>query len=139
MSVDYEIFECGDVRLQNGGTIRDCKLAYKTFGSLNAAKDNVVVFPTSYSSPHNDNEWLVGEGMALDPATYYIVMPNMFGNGLSSSPTNTAEPYNAARFPRVTACDNVRQQYRLITEKFGVERIRLATGWSMAATSSGVQ
>ena len=47
--MDYEIFELGNLVLQNGATIRDCKLAYKTFGTLNAAKDNVIVYPTWYS------------------------------------------------------------------------------------------
>ena len=41
--------------------------------------------------------------------------------------------YNAARFPHVTVCDNVRQQHRLMTEVFGVEKIALAVGWSMGA------
>lgn len=133
MSVDYEIFDCGDVQLQSGATIRDCKLAYKTFGTLNASKDNVIVYPTWYSGQHYDNEWLVGKGMALDPDKYFIIIPNMFGNGLSSSPSNTPEPYNAARFPNVTPYDNVRQQYRLVTQKFGIEKIKLVTGWSMGA------
>src|SRR4051812_8847495 len=62
---DYEIFELGDVVLQCGKTLRDAKLAYKTFGTLNAAKDNVIVYPTWYSASHSDNEWLIGEGMAL--------------------------------------------------------------------------
>ncbi len=128
---DYETFDLGDVVLQSGATLRDAKLAYKTFGSLNANKDNVIVYPTWYSGQHMDNEWLIGEGMALDPANYFIVIPNMLGNGLSSSPSNTSEPYDRARFPRVTACDNVRLQHRLMTEKFGVERIALVTGWSM--------
>lgn len=131
MSIDYEIYDLGDVRLQRGATIRNCKLAYKTFGQLNAEKSNVIVYPTWYSGQHYDNEWLVGRGRALDPDKYFIVIPNMFGNGLSSSPSNTPEPYNAARFPQVTAFDNVVQQHRLVTEKFGVSRIRLVTGWSM--------
>ena len=57
----------------------------------------------------------------------------MLGNGLSSSPSNTPAPYDRARFPHVTACDNVRLQHRLVTELFGIERIRLVTGWSMGA------
>lgn len=57
----------------------------------------------------------------------------MFGNGLSSSPSNTPEPYNASRFPQVTPYDNVRQQYRLVTERFDIEKIELVTGWSMGA------
>ena len=59
---DYQIFEAGDVVLQRGATLRDCKLAYKTFGALNAAKDNAIVYPTWYSGQHTDNEWLIGDG-----------------------------------------------------------------------------
>jgi len=129
--MDYEVFELGNVVLQSGATIRNCKLAYKTYGTLNAAKDNVIVYPTWYSGQHYENEWLIGNGMALDPARQFIIIPNMLGNGLSSSPSNTPEPYNGPRFPKVTAYDNVRVQHRLVTEKFGIERIRLVTGWSM--------
>ena len=131
MASDYETYDLGDFTLQSGATLRPCTLAYKTFGSLNAAKDNVIVYPTWYSGQHYDNEWLVGDGMALDPQSNFIIIPNMFGNGLSSSPSNTPEPYNAARFPHITAYDNVRAQHRLVTEKFGIERIKLVTGWSM--------
>lgn len=133
MALDYEIYEAGDVVLQGGATIRGCRLAYKTFGTLNAAKDNAVVYPTWYSGQHADNEWLIGSGRALDPDNLFIVIPNMLGNGLSSSPSNTPEPYNGPRFPNVTAYDNVQVQYRLMTERFGVERLRLVTGWSMGA------
>ena len=133
MPMDYEVYELGDVRFQRGATLRNAKLAYKTFGTLNADKSNVVVYPTWYSGQHTDNEWLIGAGMALDPDKYFIIIPNMFGNGLSSSPSNTPEPYNGPRFPTVTACDNVRAQHRLVTEKFGIEKIKLVTGWSMGA------
>ena len=130
---DYEIFELGEVRLQMGETLRDAKLAYRTYGSLNEAKSNAIVYPTWYSGQHYDNEWLIGEGMALDPARYCIIVPNMLGNGLSSSPSNTPPPYDRARFPRVTVHDNVSVQYRLVTERFGIQRLQLVTGWSMGA------
>lgn len=133
MTRDYEIFELGNVQLQSGATIRDCKLAYKTFGTLNGKKNNVIVYPTWYSGQHTENEWLIGAGMALDPKNYFIIIPNMIGNGLSSSPSNTPEPYNASRFPNVTAYDNVCVQHRLVTEKFGIEKVKLVTGWSMGA------
>ncbi|CUH67461.1 Homoserine O-acetyltransferase [Thalassovita gelatinovora] len=133
MTIDYEIFDLGTYKFQCGLAVPDCKLAYKTFGTLNAAKDNVIVYPTWYSGQHYDNEWLIGAGMALDPEKYFIIIPNMFGNGLSSSPSNTPEPYNADRFPDVTPYDNVMAQHRLITEKFGIEKIRMVTGWSMGA------
>jgi homoserine O-acetyltransferase len=131
MSLDYEIFDLGDFTLQRGATLRGAQLAYKTFGELNAKKDNAIVYPTWYSGQHYDNEWLVGEGMALDPKKYFIIIPNMLGNGLSSSPSNTPEPYNAARFPQVTAYDNVRAQHQLVTGHFGIEQLPLVTGWSM--------
>jgi homoserine O-acetyltransferase/O-succinyltransferase len=130
---DYEIFELGDVRLQLGETLRDAKLAYRTYGSLNEARSNAIVYPTWYSGQHYDNEWLIGEGMALDPTRYCIIVPNMLGNGLSSSPSNTPPPYDRARFPRVTVHDNVSVQYRLVTERFGIQRLQLVTGWSMGA------
>jgi homoserine O-acetyltransferase len=133
MGLDYEIFKLGNVRLQRGGTLPDCKLAYKTFGKMSAAKDNVILYPTWYSGQHYDNEWLIGSGMALDPEKYFIIVPNMLGNGLSSSPSNMPAPYNGPRFPRVTTYDNVQAQYRLVTEKFGVKKLPLVTGWSMGA------
>jgi len=131
--MDYEIFELGDVALQRGATLRGAKLAYKTYGTLNAQKSNAIVYPTWYSGQHYDNEWLIGPGMALDPAKYFIVVPNMLGNGLSSSPSNSPEPYNLARFPNVTLYDNVTLQHRLVTEKFGIEQLALVVGWSMGA------
>jgi homoserine acetyltransferase len=96
MALDYQIFDAGNVRLQRGETLRDCKLAYKTFGKMNTARDNVIVYPTWYSGQHTDNEWLIGPGMALDPDKYFIIIPNMLGNGLSSSPSNMPAPYNGA-------------------------------------------
>ncbi len=128
---DYDIFELGNVVLQSGATLRNAKLAYKTYGTLNAAKDNVIVNPTSYGSQHYLNEGRIGEEWALDPSKYFIIVPNKFGNGLSSSPSNTPTPYDKARFPGVTLYDNVMCQRRLLTEQFGIEKVALVTGWSM--------
>ena len=60
----------------------------------------------------------------------------MFGNGLSSSPSNTAPPFDGPRFPAVTLHDNVACQHRLLTEVLGVKRIALVMGWSMAGCQS---
>ena len=130
---DHEVFELGDVVLQEGATLRGAKLAYKTFGALNEDKSNAIVYPTWYSGRHWENEWLIGEGMALDPNEYFVIIPNMLGNGISSSPSNTPPPYDKARFPRVTVYDNVSVQHRLVTEHFGIEKLALVTGWSMGA------
>jgi homoserine O-acetyltransferase len=130
---DAEYFELGDFTLQSGATLRDARLAYKTYGNLNDDKSNVIVYPTWYSGWHTDNEWLIGDGMALDPREWFIIVPNMLGNGLSSSPSNAPAPYDRARFPSVTFYDQVEAQYRLVTEGFGIARIELVTGWSMGA------
>jgi homoserine O-acetyltransferase len=130
---EYDVFELGDVRLSTGQTLRAAKLAYKTYGTLNEDKSNAIVYPTWYSGQHQDNEWLIGEGMGLDSSKYFIIVPNMLGNGLSSSPSNTPAPHDGARFPKVTFYDQVEQQHRLVTERFGIEKLALVTGWSMGA------
>ena len=133
MERDHEVFELGDVVLREGATLRNAKLAYKTYGTLNEDKSNAIVYPTWYSGRHWENEWLIGEGMALDPNGYFIIVPNMLGNGLSSSPSNTPPPYDKARFPNITVEDNVAVQHKLVTEHFGIENLALVTGWSMGA------
>jgi homoserine O-acetyltransferase/O-succinyltransferase len=132
-AIDHETFDLGDVTLRSGATLRDAKLAYKTFGTLDADKANAILYPTWYSGRHWENEWLVGDGMALDPAKYFVIIPNMLGNGLSTSPSNTPPPYDKARFPNIEVHDNVAVQYRLVTEHFGIETLPLVTGWSMGA------
>ncbi|MCF1485791.1 alpha/beta fold hydrolase [Pseudomonas sp. AA27] len=132
----HEIFELGDIQLQSGRCLRQAKLAYQTYGKLNAAKDNVIIYPTSFAATHDDTAWLIGEGRALDPCKYFIIVPDAFGNGLSSSPSNTPAPQNGNRFPRITVHDNVIQQHRLLTEKFGINRIRLAIGWSLGGSQA---
>src|SRR3954449_5061079 len=130
---DYETFDLGDFALLGGATLRGAQLAYKTYGTLSDARDNAIVYPTWYSGFYWDNEWLIGDGMALDPARWFIIVPNMLGNGLSTSPSNAPPPYDLARFPRVRVQDNVRAQHRLVTEHFGIERLVAVTGWSMGA------
>ncbi len=129
MRTSLGTFECGDVLLQRGGTLRAARIVYKTFGMLSPARDNVIVYPTSYSAHHGDIEWLCAVEHCLDPSRHFIVIPNMFTNGLSTSPSN----YGTAGFPEITTYDNVVQQRRLMNEVFGVERVKLVYGWSMGA------
>ncbi len=119
--------------LQSGLTYRGAKLAYKTFGTLDAGKTNVIVYPTSYGAQHPDLEWQIAPGKPLDPEKYFIVIINKFGNGLSSSPSNTPPPFDRGRYPHFTMTDNVRVQQRLLAEVFGVERVKLVYGFSMGA------
>ena len=136
MAADHETFELGDVTLQSGVTLPEAKLAYKTYGSLNARGGNAIVMPTFYTGTHVRNEGYVRAVPALDLSRYFIVSINMFGNGLSSSPSNTPPPFDGPRFPAVTLHDNVACQHRLLTEALGVTRIALVMGWSMAGCQS---
>jgi homoserine O-acetyltransferase len=130
---DYETYSLGDFTLSGGATLADARIAFKTYGRLNDTRDNAIVYPTWYSGRHWENEWLIGDGMALDPGRYFIIVPNMLGNGLSSSPSNTPPPYDRARFPDIRVQDNVRAQHRLVTEHFGIETLVAVCGWSMGA------
>ncbi len=125
---DYEVLEVPNVQLQRGGLLPMARLAYKTLGTLSPARDNAVLVSTWYTGTHNDIEtFMVGEGRALDPRKYFIVMTNLLGNGLSSSPSNSPPPNERGRFPKVTIHDNVRLQQILLTQKLGLARIRLVT------------
>lgn len=130
---DPAVFEIDSIDLQFGGQLENARLAYATWGELNTERDNVVLFPTYYTGTHSDNAALIGKGRALDPDRYFIIVPNMFGNGVSSSPSNTPAPYAAADFPGISILDNVQCQQRLLHEVFGITSIRLVMGWSMGA------
>ena len=64
-------------------------------------------------------------------AHYFIVIPSLFGNGLSSSPSNQPASRAGDTFPLFTFADNIRAQHRLLFEHLGVRRLALACGWSM--------
>lgn len=122
------VFELGDWPTERGGVIRSARLAWQTHGTLNAARDNVIVYPTSYTATHDGQSWAIGPDSILDPERYFIVIPDMFSNGLSSGAANTPD-YPAV----VTLRDNVLAQERLLREVFGVTHLAAAYGFSMGA------
>ena len=126
-------FELGDFALQRGRVLPDAKLVYSTYGTLAPDRSNVILYPTSYGAHHSDIEWLIGPDGILDPTRWFIIIPNMFTNGLSTSPSNCAPVLQATRWPEVTHIDNVRAQRRLLREVFDVESLALIYGWSMGA------
>lgn len=132
----YQTFHLGDVTLQSGQVLPDAKLTYQTHGQLNARGDNVVLLPTFYTGTHARNLGFFGPGRAIDPARHFVVCIDLFGNGYSSSPSNTPAPFDGPRFPNITLYDNIACQHRLLTEALGVERIALVAGWSMAGCQS---
>lgn len=133
MNEPLQRFDLGDVSLQSGDVLRDAHLTYKTYGSLNDAADNAIVVPTFYTGTSTRNEGYFGPGRAIDPARHFIVSLDMFGNGVASSPNNSAAPQDGPRCPSTTIRDNVACQHRLINQHLGVKHIRLVAGWSMGA------
>jgi homoserine O-acetyltransferase len=132
VQTNAKTYEIPDFELQSGLVLPCAQLVYKTYGELNAAKDNVVLLPTFYTGSHQRNEGFFGANRAINPASHFIVSVNLFGNGISSSPSNTPSPFNASNFPAITLFDNVRAQHKLLTEVLGVTEIALVAGWSMA-------
>ncbi|KAI1910071.1 hypothetical protein LOZ12_004744 [Ophidiomyces ophidiicola] len=122
----YETFRLGDWTLQSGETIPNAHVAFKAFGDPSLP---AVVYPTWYSGLISHNFWLIGDDKVLNPNKYFIIIPALFGNGQSSSPSNTG----IRPFPRVSFYDNVRAQYELVTQHFKIGHLRAVVGWSMGA------
>jgi len=65
--------------------------------------------------------WLIKSGAeperALDPAKYFLIATELFGNGRSSSPSNTPVPWDGPCFPVLTIRDHVAAVHRLPTEE----------------------
>ena len=136
MNIDYDLYELGDVKLLSGETLLSAKIAYKTYGSLNEDKSNVILLPTFYTGTHKRNEGFFGTNRAINPNKHFIISVNLFGNGLSSSPNNTVENQKGPLFPTITLWDNVSCQHKLIYEHLKISKIALVTGWSMAGCQS---
>ncbi|WP_428676662.1 alpha/beta fold hydrolase [Reyranella sp.] len=127
MRTNQGTWAADNVRLQRGGTLKQARIVWKTYGTLSPKRDNVILYPTSYGAHHTDIDWLVDVRHCLDPSRYFIVIPNMLTNGLSSSPSNTPD------FPEVTTYDNVMLQRQMLLELFAIDRLKLVYGWSMGA------
>jgi len=130
----FELHSVGDLALEEGGVLPDCRLAVATHGSLNAARNNAILVPTWYSGTSKIIEQVyIGPGRALDPAKYFIISVNQIGNGLSTSPHNAAGAIAGPSFPKVRIGDDVRAQHKLLTETFKLDRLALVVGGSMGA------
>jgi homoserine O-acetyltransferase len=135
MVVTQHEFVIENFKTESGVTLPRAVVVYGTYGQLNAAKDNVVLLPSHYMAEMHGYEWLMGTGpdKALDPRKLFLVTTELFGNGRSSSPSNTPEPFHGPRFPVTTIRDNVEAVHRMLTEQLGVTHLRAIIGFSMGA------
>ena len=92
-------FVISNFHTESGATLPVARIEYGTYGHLNAAKDNAVLLPSHYMADSHGYEWLSGPGHALDTSQLFLITTELFGNGHSSSPSNTPEPFHGPRFP----------------------------------------
>jgi homoserine O-acetyltransferase/O-succinyltransferase len=120
----------GDLRLESGETIVDYRQSFVTHGRLDAARANAILICASLTGSHHRLDFLIGPGKALDPERWFIVATDPIGNGLSTSPSNSAAQPGAG-FPRYVVRDMVDAQHRLLTEHLDVAHVHAIVGASM--------
>lgn len=130
LSTPQQFYNLGDMKLESGKVIRDCKLGYRTLGTLNADRSNAVLFPTWFSGSTDDLLKVVGPTQFFDPGPYFVILVDAIGNGISCSPS-TSKAQHGTKFPEFTIRDMVESEHRLVTEKFGLQHVRAVMGQSM--------
>ncbi len=118
---------------ESGANLPEAKLVYGTYGHLNEARDNAILLPSHYMANMHGYAWLIGPGKALDPTKKFLIATELFGNGRSSSPSNTPEPFHGPRFPVTTIRDNVEAVHQLLTMELGIRHLQAVIGFSMGA------
>lgn len=115
----------GDFTTVEGKTIKNCKLGFRTFGNLNADKNNVVLWTTWFAGTTADIIKYDILNRTMDTAALYIIAVDALTDGVSSSPSNSGN------FPAVTIRDMVNSQYQLLTEHLSIHHLKAVMGWSM--------
>ncbi len=130
LAAQQKFVPLGDFTLESGSTIKDCRIGYRTFGTMNPEADNVILFPTWFggTSKHLGN--LVGPDKLLDSARYFVIAMDALGNGVSSSPSNNLHQPQSA-FPLFSIRDMVNSQYSSLTQGLGINHLYAVVGGSM--------
>lgn len=132
--------DLGDFQLENGQVIRNCRIGYRTFGTLNqtgtpSARSNAILVPTWFGGTSQAKAFVANPGGLADSTRFYAIVVDAIGNGVSSSPSNsTAQP--GAQFPQFSIRDLVRSQYELVTKTLGLTHLYAVTGISMGGMQS---
>jgi homoserine O-acetyltransferase/O-succinyltransferase len=126
-------FVIHNFKTESGAVLPEAKIVYGTYGELDQAKDNAILLPSHYMANMNGYGWLIGPGKALDPARQFLITSELFGNGRSSSPSNTPEPFHGPRFPVMTIRDNVNAVHQMLVEQYGIQHLKAVIGFSMGA------
>ena len=125
----HQSHKIGDLQLESGETIKDFAISYVTHGKLNEKKSNVILMVTAISGNHHRLDFLIGPGKALDTDKYFIICTDAIGNGLTTSPSNSAmQP--RMKFPKFLIRDMVTSQKKLM-EHLGIGHVVAVIGPSM--------
>jgi len=137
----------GPITLESGRTLRDVVVAYELYGSINAARDNVILVCHALSGDahaagyHEGGgakpgwwDTMIGPGKAFDTERYAVLCSNVLGGcrgttGPLSLDPDTHEPY-AATFPIVTIDDMVMVQAALL-DRLAIRTLAAVAGGSM--------
>jgi len=120
----------GNFQLESGQTIHNLKIGYRTLGTLNSQKSNVVIFPTWFTGTTKQLVDLVGPGKLVDSSKYYVILMGALGDGVTSSPSNSkVQP--RMQFPEFNIRDMVKSQHELLTRVLGITHVHAVIGISM--------
>jgi homoserine O-acetyltransferase len=135
-SQEQKFAELGDFRLENGEVIKNCKIGYRTFGTINADRSNVIVYLTwAGGNTAQLNLKPTDEGKIIDTNKYFVVAIDALSNGVSSSPSNSkSQP--RMKFPRYTMRDLVNTQYEFLTKILKINHVAAVTGVSMGGVQT---
>lgn len=122
----------GECPLELGGRIENCRVAYRTFGSLDAQKRNAILIPTWFASRADAWLPLLGPSGVVDTTGFFVIVVESLGAGSSSSPSNSREQGGLA-FPEITVGDMVETSYRLAREHLKLSELYAIVGISLGA------
>ncbi|TVP45301.1 MAG: alpha/beta fold hydrolase [Halomonas sp.] len=129
-AADLQRIELGDFELESGDVIEGAFLTYVTHGELNEEKNNAILVLPSLMANHTRHDFLIGEGLALDPDEYFIIAANTLGNGHAISPSNSDSQPGMA-FPEFSIRDMVNAQHVLVADELELEELFSVVGLSM--------
>ncbi len=130
-------FVLHNFRTESGVVLPEAHIVYGTYGTLNADRSNAILLPSHYMADLTGYGFLLKSpacpDCALDASRLFLVTSELFGNGRSSSPSNTPAPFDGPRFPVMTIRDNVNAVHQMLTEQLRIEHLRAVVGFSMGA------
>ena len=125
-----QVASIGPCQFAGGGRISDCRVAYRTFGRMNAERSNVVLIPTWLQGRSEDWIPYLGPRGYVDTTRFHVIVVGAFGDGRSSSPS-TVPAREREAFRGLTIGDMVQAQHRLLTRRLGISHIHAVAGFSM--------